>query len=121
VQKLFSMFPVGLPGLALLLIRASVALTLLLQCYVERQGISGWIHAAATAIAAALCVGYLTPIASASALLLHGSIWFGAGIDSAAGAIIVALDGIALALLGPGAYSLDSRLFGRRLVVLPPQ
>jgi hypothetical protein len=121
VQKLFSMFPLGLPGLALLLLRASVALALLLQCYVERQALSGWIQAAATAIAAALCVGYLTPIAAASALLLHGSIWFGAGIDGAAWAIIVAFNGIALALLGPGAYSLDSRLFGRRLVVLPPQ
>lgn len=66
-------------------------------------------------------VGYLTPIAAASALLLHGSIWFGAGIDSAAWAIIVAFNGIALALLGPGAYSLDSRLCRRRLVVLPPQ
>jgi hypothetical protein len=27
---------------------------------------------------------------------------------------------IALALLGPGAYSLDARIFGRRVIVLPP-
>jgi len=27
---------------------------------------------------------------------------------------------IALALLGPGAFSLDGRLFGRREIVIPP-
>jgi uncharacterized membrane protein YphA (DoxX/SURF4 family) len=27
---------------------------------------------------------------------------------------------IALALLGPGAYSLDARIFGRRVIKLPP-
>ena len=26
----------------------------------------------------------------------------------------------ALALLGPGAYSIDARVFGRRVIVLPP-
>jgi hypothetical protein len=33
---------------------------------------------------------------------------------------VLSLDALALALLGPGAYSVDSRRFGRRLVVLPP-
>jgi hypothetical protein len=27
---------------------------------------------------------------------------------------------VALALLGPGAFSLDGRLFGRREIVIPP-
>jgi hypothetical protein len=27
---------------------------------------------------------------------------------------------IALALLGPGAYSIDARIFGRRVIILPP-
>ncbi len=39
----------------------------------------------------------------------------------AAIAIVVSLDVIALALLGPGAYSIDSFRFGRHLVVVPPR
>ena len=33
---------------------------------------------------------------------------------------LVCLDALALALMGPGAYSIDSYRFGRRVVVLPP-
>ena len=121
MQKLYSMFPPGLPGSALLLLRASVALALLLHFYGERLSLSGWIHAAATAICAALCIGYLTPVVAATALLLHGLIWFCAGVDSAAMAVVVTFDAVALALLGPGAYSVDSYRFGRRVVVLPPK
>jgi len=35
----------------------------------------------------------------------------------ACGMIVAA---VALALLGPGAFSLDGRLFGRREIVIPP-
>ena len=31
------------------------------------------------------------------------------------------LDAVVLALLGPGAYSLDARLFGRSVTVMPPR
>jgi len=33
--------------------------------------------------------------------------------------VVVIVDALALALLGPGAYSIDARRFGRRLVELP--
>jgi hypothetical protein len=122
MQKLFSMFPPGLPGLALLLVRASVALALLLTDHGHHNLLPGGIHGAVILISVALAVGYLTPIAAAAALVLHGLLWwFGAGIDSAAAAAVVALDAIALALLGPGAYSIDSYRFGRHRVVLPPE
>jgi hypothetical protein len=35
--------------------------------------------------------------------------------------IFCILDAAALALLGPGAYSLDARLFGRRVTVVTPR
>ncbi|MBB6093981.1 putative membrane protein YphA (DoxX/SURF4 family) [Povalibacter uvarum] len=115
------MFPPGLPGLALLLLRASVAAALLLESHGHRQALPGWIHAAAVLISLAVFAGYLTPIVAAAALAYHAAIWFAFDIDSVAVAITFSLDALALALLGPGAYSVDARRFGRRLVVLPPQ
>ena len=34
-------------------------------------------------------------------------------------AILVIVDGLALALLGPGAHSIDAYLFGRREIIIP--
>jgi hypothetical protein len=114
------MFPTGLPGLALLLLRASVAIALLVENYNHRQSLSGWIQAAAILISVALSAGYLTPILAVIGLVFHGLIWSSLGLGSAAAATVVALNATALALLGPGAYSVDSYRFGRRVVVLPP-
>jgi uncharacterized membrane protein YphA (DoxX/SURF4 family) len=75
----------------------------------------------------ALTAGFLTPIA----VLLVGFCFLGIALSwfatpsgalhdvrlLAAGMIIAA---VALALLGPGAFSLDGRLFGRREIVIPP-
>jgi hypothetical protein len=124
MQRLFSMFPPapglvalplhvfarrhdGLPGLALLLVRASVVLALLLADYGHRHVLPGWIYALAMLISFALSVGYLTSIAAAAALVFHGLLWFGVGVDSVAVAVIFALDAMALALVRPGAYSID--------------
>jgi hypothetical protein len=122
VQRLFSMFPPGPPGLALLLLRASVALALLLDAYGHRAALPGWAHMAVILISLVVSVGYLTPIVAAAALACHAFMWLavGADLDVAVTALVFALDAMALALLGPGAYSLDARRFGRRLVVLPP-
>ena len=120
VQRLFFMFPPGWPGIGLLLLRASVAIALLLEDYAHRQGLSGGMQGAAILLSTALCAGCLTPIAAALALLFHCLIWSSLGVGSAGGAIILSIDTMALALLGPGAYSVDSYRFGRRVVVLPP-
>jgi hypothetical protein len=114
------MFPTGWPGIALLLLRASVIVALLLESYNHRLVLSVWIQAAALLISVALSVGYSTPIVAMVTLLFHGLIWSDLGVGSAFAATIIALDAIALALLGPGAYSVDSWRFGRRVVVLPP-
>lgn len=114
------MFPTGLPGLALLLLRASVAFAVVLESFGPRQSPLGWMQVLALAISAALSVGYLTPIAAVAALFCEALTWWSLGAGNAAVVIVVSLDAIALALLGPGAYSIDGYLFGRRVVVLPP-
>jgi uncharacterized membrane protein YphA (DoxX/SURF4 family) len=116
------MFPPGLPGLALLLLRASVAIALLLDDYGLREALPNWVHAPVILVSLVISVGYLTPIVAAAALACHVFIWLAAGADPGAAvtALVFALNALALALLGPGAYSLDARRFGRRLVVLPP-
>ncbi len=115
------MFPRGLPGFALLILRVSVAAALLLEHYAHRDALATWNWVAAILLSAVLSMGYLTPIAAALGLVLHMLIWFGPGGGSAAIVLVVSLDAIALALLGPGAYSLDGYRFGRRVLVLPAQ
>jgi uncharacterized membrane protein YphA (DoxX/SURF4 family) len=117
VQRLFSMFPSGLPGFALLLLRASVALAILLEGYAHRQELSGLVLGALVLLSATLCMGFLTPLAAALALVFQMVAWASLddnGIELHAVAI---LDALALALLGPGAYSVDAYRFGRRIVL----
>ena len=118
MQRLFSMFPTGLPGLALLLLRSAVAIAVVGSSYVQHP--LGWLQATAILLAIALLAGYMTPIAAVVALTVQGFIWFELTVETTAWAAIVSLDAIAIALVGPGAYSVDAYLFGRRVVVLPP-
>jgi hypothetical protein len=120
VQRLFSMFPGGCPGVALLLLRASVAIALLLESLAHGQGLSVWITGASLLAGTALCAGLFTPIAAAIALGLHVWIWWTLSAGTLATDTVISLDAVALSLLGPGAYSIDSRRFGRHVVVLPP-
>lgn len=121
VQRLFSMFPQGGPGLALLLLRISVAATFLVNLANPSSVAPRYLlFACAGLIALALSIGFLTPFlaviacASSVANLLIGS------LPSNLISVLPILDAAALALLGPGAYSLDARLFGRRVMVVPP-
>ena len=114
------MFPTGLPGFALLLLRASVAIALLTQGYASRQSLPGWAEGATILVFLLLSAGYLTPIVALVGLAIHGFIWWALGPAGAVAVTTILLDAVALALLGPGAYSIDSYRFGRRVVVLPP-
>jgi uncharacterized membrane protein YphA (DoxX/SURF4 family) len=74
-----------------------------------------------------LVVGFLTPgaaVAVGAATLLLEASWTSPPasvlqLDGAA-ALLVAVNAIALALLGPGAHSFDAYLFGRREIIIPP-
>ena len=80
-------------------------------------------------IGIALLIGLLTPIASISAALgfLAGGFFDCPWLPSVAltrqACILTALNlsaiSICLVLLGPGAFSFDARLFGRREIIIP--
>jgi uncharacterized membrane protein YphA (DoxX/SURF4 family) len=119
MQRLFSMFPQGGPGIALLLLRVSVAGITVFRLW-RHYGALGpyWVLWGAAVLALALCVGVLTPIVSAL-ICLVAVFSIVQGHSDALVDVSTILNAIALALLGPGAYSVDAWLYGRRVVVVP--
>ena len=122
VQRLFSMFPPGGPGIGLLLLRISVAATFVM-IVADRAGLPS-IHplfVGALLISLCLIIGVLTPYLSfiVCVYVLVNLFCAASRLDELVLASLL-LSAAALALLGPGAYSLDARLFGRRVVVVPP-
>ena len=93
----------------------------------HNAAIEGWMVAAlAIGSGACLLVGFLTPIVSAIVALGSFAIavsWFSVIARTPLGDKSVLLNMIVIAmaitLLGPGAFSLDARLFGRREIIIP--
>ena len=132
MQRLFSTFPGGLPGIGLLLLRAAAGMTGMTQgaLYLTGRSVPN-IEAWAMGVGLAGCgvfllVGFVTPLVSA--VLALGSLatafsWISPPERSIFGsvlpAILVAIIAVAVALLGPGTFSVDFRLFGRREIIIP--
>lgn len=119
MQRLYSMFPEGWPGVGLLLLRLSLALHCGLPV-LDAARASSLLATAMGTLAACVALGLFTPIAVVAIVAVEG-------FDALAGPVLPAPSGlpqwllcIAIALLGPGAWSLDAVWFGRRRVDIPP-
>jgi putative oxidoreductase len=119
VQRLFSTFPNSWPGLGLVILRLATGFSLAATAHVagdlanathllERCLLDG--------IVVLLWIGFWTPIAAFAAVVIEIAIMcLDQRLDSSVA--VAAAVGVALAMLGPGAWSLDARLFGRKRIV----
>jgi uncharacterized membrane protein YphA (DoxX/SURF4 family) len=122
LQRLFSTFPDGWPGFGLLLLRLGVGIALI------SLGISGLLAALGGPIAVArdlvaaaggilLLAGLWTPMAGAVIVIDELWIAFSQHFSQQGDQwihVLMAVLGGGVAMLGPGAWSIDARLFGRK-------
>jgi hypothetical protein len=121
VQRLFSIFPTGVVGIALLLLRLSVATTLVFHIVRHwPSDLPTWTIGSVALVVVPLVIGAFTPLISALCGLIELMLLSHAGLSDWPFLLLSIVYAISLALLGPGAYSLDGRRFGRRLIVTPP-
>lgn len=131
---MFSAFPAGWPGLGLILLRIAVALGAITHGFnaltaLSAPGGPAFIVRVLGFLAIIgglfLLAGFLTPLAGAAltigyltmgvrGLLTTDTHWH----SDALLALHLAVMSLALVLLGPGAISLDARLFGRREIII---
>jgi hypothetical protein len=115
------MFPTGLVGVALLVLRVSVAATLVINSVDHRSSAEPlWVIAGLVLAELSLCLGLLTPFFSIFSSLLEFAVLAFAGGNRFQLVTSIVGSGI-VAVLGPGAYSIDSRIFGRRVLEVPPK
>ena len=115
VRRLFSTFAHGAPGAGLLLIRVVLGTTLVYSAVaaLTQTGrlVADLAHWALGVLGLLLLVGLWTPIAGA--LVALNALWQACSDPSHAGqSLALGALGAALGLLGPGAWSIDARLFG---------
>ena len=118
--------------MGLMLLRLAVAFSAIAQglfglTAFSETALSVWATALlAVVVGLMVLIGFLTPVAGAAAtigyvvtgisMLLTGE---AARHVQSLTAVDLAVMSFALVLLGPGAFSLDARLFGRREIIIP--
>jgi putative oxidoreductase len=107
MQRLFTTFPNSWPGAGLLVLRLTLAW---MAIDVNAQALVHYLH---LLLAALLMVGLWTPLAALACAA--SAVWTLRSNPSAA-AVSLGLLAISLTLLGPGAWSADARIFGRKRI-----
>jgi putative oxidoreductase len=119
LQRLFSTFANGWPGFGLLLQRLVLGVALLYHGIAVLRGIPAEPTLPAligSVLGLFVLAGLWTPATGALVALVEVWIAF-TGSGDPFTAIILAAIGSSLAMIGPGAWSIDARLFGRKYIV----
>lgn len=119
MQRLFSSFPAGGPGFALVLLRACVAGLFAFDASGHLALAATLACVAAGALVMLLLLGLAMPLACVLCVACELAFALRGAAPPAPLTLLVLVEGLALALLGPGAYSVDGVMFGRRRVVWP--
>jgi putative oxidoreductase len=117
LQRLYSTFANGWPGVGLLIQRIVVAIVLVRFCVIHlidsASSISMIPHIIAACAGILFLVGLWTPFVGT--LIAVAELWIAMSHFSDPWiSIMLATFGGTSAMLGPGAFSVDARLFGRR-------
>ena len=119
MQRLFSTFPNSWPGAGLLILRCAVVYALFGVDLVSSgfgDVVTMLLRFVIFAIAGLLILGFGTPFAAiGQAVIQVGVLVLDQRFDSSV--VLATALGLALAMLGPGAWSLDAMVFGRKRIV----
>ncbi|MGC2528657.1 MAG: hypothetical protein WA639_12980 [Candidatus Acidiferrum sp.] len=122
MRRLFSTFAHGAPGLGLLLLRVVAAIAVVFQAAMAVRGGPPLgptiLYLLTGVVGLLLLVGLWTPIAGTLLAILASWSALLHPADPLSWILLGSL-GAALALLGPGGWSADARLFGWKRVELP--
>jgi uncharacterized membrane protein YphA (DoxX/SURF4 family) len=127
VQRLLVNFPPGLPGLGLLLLRLSLAVCLAVEGAARAMGgLNGVGSNPRDTVFGVVLIGLSLPVGlGALTPFVHGGVVLVAMLSLGLGgnwevSLLQIAGALAVAMVGPGAYSIDGRLFGPRKIVIPP-
>jgi uncharacterized membrane protein YphA (DoxX/SURF4 family) len=115
------MFPTGSVGIALGVLRSVVAVTLFVNaatCW--PSGLSLVVSGTAALVGLLLLLGLFTPYGAAASCIMELALLVTGRSANGFELVTSALTAATTVILGPGAYSVDARLFGRRLIKIPP-
>jgi len=118
MRSLFSTFEDRLQSHGAFLLRAIAAIALIVRCVQVGNGSSGRTiapHVIAAAFGLLLLLGLWTPIAGAIVAIIELYIAFSQNGDPWASLLLAGVS-ISIALLGPGAWSVDGRRFGLKRI-----
>jgi putative oxidoreductase len=120
LQRLFSTFAHGWPGAGLLILRLVACSSIVVRGLSELKAAQSFefaiLQLAAILVGALLVIGLWTPVSGCLiAALALGHLLAKSGEPWSC--ILLAAIGVALAMIGPGVWSLDARLFGWRRIL----